>query len=78
MLKNWKANGPLEANERGPLGHYEISAGEIGNRQCVVQCVYSERYALAIAAAMNAPARAEEEDEDPYGNGEGHSVCPAR
>ena len=53
MLRNWKVNGPCEENARGPLGHYEISAGEIGERQCVVQCVYSERYALAIVDAMN-------------------------
>ena len=70
MLKNWEVVGPCDENMRGPLGHYEISAGEVGNRQRVVQCVYTERYARLIAQAVN---RLFEE-----GEGDIKLVCPVR
>lgn len=70
MLNNWQAHLVREDNGRGPAMHYEISAGEIGNRQCIVQCIYSERYARAIVAAMNSALEGEEENVK--------VVCPVR
>ena len=46
----WKA-AQHQRNTRGPDGHWEISTGPIGDRHCVVQCVFNADYAHLIETA---------------------------